>query len=520
MKMKGDFRVLLVYPNLSMMKVPSLAIALFTTILKKQGYQVDLFDASCYVDPAVKTHDEKRVTALNYRKFDPKLVNWEVKTNMDEDFRDKVKIYSPDVIIVTVVEDTFLRAVRLLSAVKDLNVPNIIGGVFPTVSPEEAIEPDGIKMIGFGEGEDTVVTVCEKIRQGQKFDDVPNIWFKDQDGRVIKNTCTKKLVDLNNVVPDFSLYKEDRFLRPWGGKIFRTITLETIRGCPYDCTFCNSPKYNEIAKGIGYKSFVRFKDIKSFRNEISTVVRETRPELILYIDDTFLTRSEKNYNEWCELFGEFKLPFWVNTRVESITAAKLKKLKEAGCYRLSFSIEHGNEEFRKKLLKKRFTNKEAIEKGKIVAESGIPFSVDYLIGLPFETRELLFDSIEISRQIPNFDAISVNIFTPYRGTELRELALCEGFLDKELFPNCISGTSMLRMPRPYLQSDEIDGIHRTFCLYSHFPKNRWRDIERAEKFDEEGNRIFQELGAEFYKEKFGDKETTFYSEKYKRKFNL
>ena len=48
-KQPKDFRVLLVYPNLTMMLVPSLAIALFTDILKKAGYTVDLFDSTHYV---------------------------------------------------------------------------------------------------------------------------------------------------------------------------------------------------------------------------------------------------------------------------------------------------------------------------------------------------------------------------------------------------------------------------------------------------------------------------------------
>ena len=34
-------------------------------------------------------------------------------------------------------------------------------------------------------------------------------------------------------------------------------------------------------------------------------------------------------------------------------------------------------------------------------------------------------------------------------------------------------------------------------MYVKFPKNRWKEIERAEKNDEEGNRIFSELKAEY-----------------------
>ena len=34
-------------------------------------------------------------------------------------------------------------------------------------------------------------------------------------------------------------------------------------------------------------------------------------------------------------------------------------------------------------------------------------------------------------------------------------------------------------------------------MYVKFPKNRWKEIERAEKNNEEGNRIFKELKQEY-----------------------
>ena len=51
MKLKApeDFRVLIVYPNLPLMLIPSIAVGLFTRIFRKQGYQVDLFETTHYL---------------------------------------------------------------------------------------------------------------------------------------------------------------------------------------------------------------------------------------------------------------------------------------------------------------------------------------------------------------------------------------------------------------------------------------------------------------------------------------
>ena len=48
-KSKHDFRILLVYPNLSMLLAPPLAYGIFTALLRREGYQVDIFDVTPYV---------------------------------------------------------------------------------------------------------------------------------------------------------------------------------------------------------------------------------------------------------------------------------------------------------------------------------------------------------------------------------------------------------------------------------------------------------------------------------------
>jgi len=78
--------------------------------------------------------------SFQYRKLDKKLINWNVKTDLEGDFVKKVKGYRPDIIIMSVVEDTFKQGIELLDVIQDLKIPNMIGGIFPTVSPEEAIK--------------------------------------------------------------------------------------------------------------------------------------------------------------------------------------------------------------------------------------------------------------------------------------------------------------------------------------------------------------------------------------------
>ena len=60
--------------------------------------------------------------------------------------------------------------------------------------------------------------------------------------------------------------------------------------------------------------------------------------------------------------------------------------------------------------------------------------------------------------------------------------------------------SMLNMSS--LTPEVLDGLLRTFPLYVHFDKSLWKDIKRAEKNDNIGNKIFQEFKEVYQKEAF------------------
>jgi anaerobic magnesium-protoporphyrin IX monomethyl ester cyclase len=266
-----DFRVLIVYPNLPLMLVPALAIGIFTKILNKKGYQVDLFETTGYLpqDSNENSSPENRVKYSQARDF-----NYErdlgiipMYGDMKEDFREKVIEFKPDFMIFTVVEDAFLQALSLLEAVGDLNVPHLIGGVFPTAAPDRCMEFPAIKMIGLGEGENIILATAEAIRLGKSLKNIPGTWYRD-DQDTIHKSPRGPLVDINDYSPDFSLIDDRRFYRPMGGRVFRTMPIETYRGCPFTCTFCNSPMQTSQSKSSGQGNFLRRKGITELRDEL------------------------------------------------------------------------------------------------------------------------------------------------------------------------------------------------------------------------------------------------------------
>ena len=502
-KSKTDFRVLIIYPNLPLMLVPSIAIALFTRIFKTQGYQTELFETTHYISDQ-ESSSEIRAKMNNVRRFDvTDDLGITVKDGMLADFRKKVEEFKPDFMIYSVVEDAFLQCLDMLREIEDLNIPHLVGGVFPSTAPERCMEYDVTSMIGLGEGERSVVETAEAIRTGKPLNDILGTWFKDSDGTIHRNP-KDSLVDINETRPDFSLFEESRFYRPMGGRVFKMIPVESFRGCPYSCTYCNSPWQRTFSTENNIGNFLRRKRMDVLRDELREYQRLYEPEFFYFVDDVFLARPKSEIFEFCDMYEEFGLPFWFNTRTESCEPDVLARLKEVGCYRISFGIECGNEQFRQRVLRRKISNEELIRRFGIIADSGIAFSLNVIVGMPGETRELIMDTVRLVRSVQGYDALTVSVFTPYHGTVLRDVAVQNGWMDAKAITIHTTARSILNMPPPYLNADEIDALAFCFPFYTYFPEDEWERIRRGEDTDAEGLGIREEYSDIYAREFLGE----------------
>ena len=113
----------------------------------------------------------------------------------------------------------------------------------------------------------------------------------------------------------------------------------------------------------------------------------------------------------------------------------------------AIDLDKANEEFRKKLLDRRWKNKDIIEACQIPKKLDIKFSVNSITGFPTETRKLAFDTIELNR---NFDADNTNIvtFVPFHGTPLRKMCEELGYIKPETITKCLNDdNTSLNMPQ-------------------------------------------------------------------------
>jgi len=494
-----DFKVLFIYPNTMMATLVPVSLSVLYPCLKEHGFQAELFDTTYYKTEDI-SFEERRVELLQLREFnlEEKGVSY-LESDIYADLVKKVEDYKPNLIAITIVEDVYTLALSLLDAIKQFDIPVVAGGVFVSLCPAEVISKENINIICLGEGEEPLVELCEKMFRGEDYTDIQNLWVK-KNGQIIKNPL-RKLLDINeSPYIDYGIFEKKRLYRPMQGQIYTMVHVEMDRGCPYNCTYCEAPALRKLFKEHGCGNYYRRKTPARIMEELRHLVKKYDPDYINFNAESFLARSARELKELAEQYKrEINLPFWCQSRPETVTEAKIKILKGMNCQNLQFGIEQGNKEFRDRVLNRHYSNEKVIKALEIVEKYGIKYTVNNIIGFPEETRELIFDTINVNRQI-NPATINCFLFTPYKGTYLHQYCLEKGYLNNATEVHQLVDGAKLNMDS--ITYEELKGLQRTFPLYAKMSEDEFDQIRIAERFDEEGNGMFRRLRKVYYERYF------------------
>jgi radical SAM superfamily enzyme YgiQ (UPF0313 family) len=481
-------------------------VALFYSLLEEHDIEMKFFDTTFYdisdkyVDPNKYLQDLMIVKQNDASELKSKLKVPKPRAALFAEFRKEIEDFQPHVLLVSAVESTVLLAREMLQSVRDLNIPTVLGGVFATYAPKLAISFDEVDFICVGEAEEVLVPLVQGIVAGKDVSKLGGIWTKTKDG--ITQSPLAAPVDLDKMPRfDASVFDDSRFYRAMAGEIYKMFPIESHRGCPLVCTFCNSPVQNEMYKKETNSKYFRPKSIDKVMEDVRYVVEEKGAEYLFFWADNFLAYSKEETNEFCRQYSEFKIPFYAQSYPTTLNEYKIEKLAGVGLHRLGMGFEHGNEKFRKEVINRPYSNQKAIEQTTLLKKYDFTYSLNNIVGFPTETPELHMDTVKLNRLL-NPHTASCSTFTPFHGTPLREMALKKGYLkDPDLIAPTNTERSILDMPQ--FTPDQIYGKARTFNLYLKFPENRWHHIQQAERLTPEGNKIWHELKQE-YAEKYED----------------
>lgn len=359
---------------------------------------------------------------------------------------------------------------------KDSSLFIVMGGPHPTFYPRVLEENECLDAICIGEGEYALLELAENIGNNNRIMDIKNMIVRNN-GRIYSNEVRPLIENLDDLPdPDRDIYfHKFPHLAGSNTKIFMI-----GRGCPFLCSYCSNKKNMEIYKGKG--SYVRFKGINKIINEIKKVMQEYPMKWIQYCDDTF------NINrKWLEEFltnykEKIGLGFLCNLRVDLIDEDLVRRLKRAGVDRIDIGVEHGNEEFRKRVLKRNITNGQIMNAGNLFNKYKIRFHSLNIVGFPEETLDLAFETVHINQIIkPNH--ASCGVLQPFPGTEIYNYVVERNLLRENININDFKAQKTWTSGQPRISSlikqkgiNELINLHCFFDLLVHYPS-----IERLVK---------------------------------------
>lgn len=342
-----------------------------------------------------------------------------------DELRDVLRDKMGDVVGITAMTFTLIDVLKTALLIKQLSPKTkvVLGGPHVHIFPNESINLPGIDFIVQGEGEKTFVKLLDNLNNLDRLEQIPGLVFK-RDGRIINTGISPLIEDLDelgfparhmtDVTKYTSLLSTDNVIT----------TMFTSRGCPYRCTFCDRPS-SPVISGFRWRSASHVAD------EMEECLNLGIREAFIY-DDTFTVRKDRVF-ELCNEIKRRKLRFrWdVRAHVNTVTPEMLRAMKDAGCNRIHYGVESGNDRMLKVIRKNTTVDrvKQVIQWSKDVEMEILTY---FIIGQQTETAQDIKDTVELAKRLdPNYAHFT--IFCPYPATETFYEGLKTGILQKDVW---------------------------------------------------------------------------------------
>jgi len=380
-------------------------------------------------------------------KFEINILDCDALNLSYEQIKEYIAKKGPDIVAITMPTPVYEHAVRIADLTKELDkkIFVVVGGPHPTALPKETLLEKSIDFAVIGEGEFTLLELLEELEKNKKnFNKIKGLAYKDENGNIFENERRELIKNLDllpfpakDMMP-LDVYYSSALKRITSGASTNMIT---SRGCPFNCNFC-------MAQTIWGRQ-TRFRSIKNVVDEIEENIKNYNVTDFIFHDD-FFTVNRQRVLEFCDELKKRNLNInWVcQARCGAVDKEMLRAMKNAGCGKLSFGFESGDEDILK-LMQKNNTLANARESARLCKKVGIKVTGYFILGYPGETKEAIEKTIQFSQEL-ELDTVGFFIATPYPGTELFRLAMEKNYIKKPIkwktFAPLSSGTPPMDIP--------------------------------------------------------------------------
>jgi len=272
------------------------------------------------------------------------------------------------------------------------------------------------------EGEEAFVNFLAKVlnkkRKRIKDESIDSCVFLNNKGDLISGKILPKIQEVNNIPSPYLDGALDSF---FDGNLIPM--LETTRGCPFSCNFCNYS--TDYYTKVGRFSFERVKEELNYMAQYSS--KKSIGSLIIS-DNNFgmfdrdrdialeIKKCQKNYGWPLSIIVETS-----KTRLEKVLEV-VGILKES--LRIKMSCQSTNKDVLKEIGRKNLSRKQYIEMAQNLRENGLIVETELIQPLPLETFESYMESVDflISSKVDRIInyTLQINNGTLYREKEYQE----------------------------------------------------------------------------------------------------
>ncbi len=303
------------------------------------------------------------------------------------------------------IKDTAIQMAKVLKNKADLLVA---GGPLPTVSPHEFLKYFDI--VALGEGEDTMLELVQGMDGAPDLSKVKGIAYKEKGKGKVRFTDTRGFIKNLDRIPfpareffDNQAYK-DYYSKRFG---YTITSVMTSRGCLFNCEFCSRPVFGNT---------FRTRSATNIVDELETVLR-LGYKRVWFADDCFTLKRNRLLKVCNEIIRRrIQLEWECLSRVDTVDKETIRKMKSAGCVRVFFGIESGNDKILS-IMNKHITTSEAREAVDTAKQSAVRVGAFFILGYPGEKSDTILDTINFASALP-LDYLSFTLPYPIPGTGL------------------------------------------------------------------------------------------------------